>query len=284
VAIPLADDLAATRLQRRGVFLRSTTFWSHIRRIRHIVFDKTGTLTLKRSLLINPEALNGINDKTALALARLTNGSLHPVTRALPETLGHRGQQLLRENPPISIHETPGHGVEIDDGEHQWTLGRNDWKNTTQLSNSQDTVLSRYGVPMVRFSFRDALRPSAHASLAHLRKLGFSLYTLYGDQAQKVDAVAKLLDIPPQCAHGGLLPEEKADAVRSLDQRDTLYLGDGANDSLAFDAAYVTGPRPRARSSPCVHFRNVVQYLCYRAVFMQTHEPEIRSRVLDSRR
>src|SRR4051812_18250057 len=31
------------------------------------------------------------------------------------------------------------------------------------------------------------------------------------------------------------LPDEKADRVRSLDDRDTLYLGDGANDSLAFD-------------------------------------------------
>ena len=29
--------------------------------------------------------------------------------------------------------------------------------------------------------------------------------------------------------------------VRELDARDTLYLGDGANDSLAFDAAWISG-------------------------------------------
>ena len=29
--------------------------------------------------------------------------------------------------------------------------------------------------------------------------------------------------------------------MRALDRRDTLYLGDGANDSLAFNAALVTG-------------------------------------------
>jgi P-type Cu2+ transporter len=29
--------------------------------------------------------------------------------------------------------------------------------------------------------------------------------------------------------------------VEALDRQDTLYLGDGANDSLAFDAAHVTG-------------------------------------------
>jgi Cu2+-exporting ATPase len=47
--------------------------------------------------------------------------------------------------------------------------------------------------------------------------------------------------LPAAQAHGGLSPEEKAVRVRELDAQDTLYLGDGANDSLAFDAALVTG-------------------------------------------
>ena len=47
--------------------------------------------------------------------------------------------------------------------------------------------------------------------------------------------------MPESQTHGGLSPEEKASAVKKLDRQDTLYLGDGANDSLAFDAAFVTG-------------------------------------------
>src|SRR5262249_34147011 len=36
-------------------------------------------------------------------------------------------------------------------------------------------------------------------------------------------------------------PDQKCDWVRRMDTHDTLYLGDGANDSLAFDAAWCTG-------------------------------------------
>jgi Cu2+-exporting ATPase len=53
--------------------------------------------------------------------------------------------------------------------------------------------------------------------------------------------MAEALQLPAEQAHGGLSPEEKAVRVKTLDQQDTLYLGDGANDSLAFDAALVTG-------------------------------------------
>jgi Cu2+-exporting ATPase len=38
-----------------------------------------------------------------------------------------------------------------------------------------------------------------------------------------------------------MTPDEKADWVRQLDARDTLFIGDGANDSLAFNAAHCTG-------------------------------------------
>jgi Cu2+-exporting ATPase len=53
--------------------------------------------------------------------------------------------------------------------------------------------------------------------------------------------MAVALGLPENQAHGGLSPLEKAAAVMEMDRQDTLYLGDGANDSLAFDAAFVTG-------------------------------------------
>lgn len=45
-----------------------------------------------------------------------------------------------------------------------------------------------------------------------------------------------------------LLPEQKADWVKAHDAHDTLYIGDGANDSLAFDAASCTGSPVSGRS------------------------------------
>ena len=53
--------------------------------------------------------------------------------------------------------------------------------------------------------------------------------------------IAAELDIPPQNSHASLTPTEKEQVVRSLDRGDTLYIGDGMNDTLAFSAASCTG-------------------------------------------
>jgi Cu2+-exporting ATPase len=53
--------------------------------------------------------------------------------------------------------------------------------------------------------------------------------------------MADRLHLPRTQCFGELSPDEKAVQVQTLDARDTLYLGDGANDSLAFDRALLSG-------------------------------------------
>lgn len=248
VAIPLADDLAATKLQQLGVFLRSTTFWSRIRKVKHVIFDKTGTLTLERPVLVDPASIRDLSDDAALVLAQLTSGSLHPVSRSLLEHLGGRGQRLLKANAPQSVTETAGLGLALEHAGQQWSLGRPGWKNAGADAAPGSTVFCRNGEVVATFQFVDALRPSAISALKHLQRLHIRLHILSGDQAEKVKKIAALLSINDRDAHGGLLPEEKAVAVREIDHKNTLYLGDGANDSLAFDAAYVTGTPVTDRS------------------------------------
>ena len=77
--------------------------------------------------------------------------------------------------------------------------------------------------------------------LRRLERDGLSLHILSGDHPDKVRQMARALELPDDRALGGLSPEEKATRVATLDRHDSLYLGDGANDALAFDAALVTG-------------------------------------------
>jgi Cu2+-exporting ATPase len=77
--------------------------------------------------------------------------------------------------------------------------------------------------------------------LRHLEQKGLTIHMLSGDHPEKVQRLAEVLGLPSGQAHGGISPEGKAVAVAALDRQDTLYLGDGANDALAFDAALVTG-------------------------------------------
>ena len=231
VAVPLADEWAASRLARAGAFVRRASLWPRLRRVRHVVFDKTGTLTLERPLLVNRRAVETLDRPSALALARLTRGSLHPVCRTLLETLGNRGQQLLEGYGEVRVEEIPGTGVRcVSEGE-EWFLGK----------GAGGTLLRRGHQQMACFEFRDALRPAAARVIRALERRGLSIHILSGDAPEKVAGLAAALGLPAFRATGGLSPGEKAARVKMLDRQDTLYVGDGANDSLAFDAAFVTG-------------------------------------------
>ena len=85
--------------------------------------------------------------------------------------------------------------------------------------------------------FRESLRADAIAALAVLRQRNFRIVILSGDRPERVFAAAATLGVSPDDSHASLLPGQKEEIVRLLDRDDTLYLGDGANDSLAFNAA-----------------------------------------------
>jgi P-type Cu2+ transporter len=244
VSIPLADDLAAAVMERLGVFTRTATLWPRLRRIKRVVFDKTGTLTLERPILENPDTVAELTDEEALALARMTHGSLHPIARSLLEALGTRGQKLLSESDVLPSQEFAGLGVSMEAKGTTWSLGRAGWSGSGTVATAAQAAgseLRKNGELIAAFRFSESLRPGAIAMLRRLEKSGLSIHLLSGDHPFKVEKMAHALGLPADQAHGGLSPEEKAAAVEKMDHQDTLYLGDGANDSLAFDAAFVTG-------------------------------------------
>lgn len=242
VALPLADELVNSRLERAGVFVREPLLWSKLRFIKTIIFDKTGTLTLERPVLANPEAVTSLGEDARTALAQLTDAALHPVSRSLLEALGGKGQRLLRERPKPEIRDVPGMGRIFENGTGKWSLGRPGWAaGNPEPEARHDAELCHRGQTVARFRFEESLRPDAVEALDALRKTGRRLVILSGDCSGKVSATAAQLGIAPADAHSALQPAEKEAIVRELDNRDTLYLGDGANDSLAFDAAWVTG-------------------------------------------
>jgi Cu2+-exporting ATPase len=241
VALPLADELAGSRMERAGVFIREPQLWSRLRQIRTIIFDKTGTLTLERPVLANPESITSLDSDLRLALARLTNGSLHPVSRTLLESLGKTGMEQLRNAASVEIRDVPGMGRYFENENGKWSLGRPGWQSAETASASpHDAELCHNGIPVACFRFEESLRPDAVETLRQLKR-DKRIVILSGDRPEKVAATAALLGLDPADAHASLQPTEKEEIVRSLDHGDTLYLGDGANDSLAFNAAFATG-------------------------------------------
>ncbi len=245
LAFPLTDELAAAALRRAGVFVREGDLWPRLARIRKVIFDKTGTLTLETPVLVEPAVLTLLAPVARNALAALVRDNAHPVSVSLHE-------QLLALNLPFDhastgeITEVPGFGLVLRNGNGCWTLGRPGWRggSTSQADQSpegHDTEFACDGVVLARFRFIDAVRPDAAAEVAALRARGLDAYILSGDRSEKVNQMTTQLGLPVVNGIAGATPEEKAAWVDKLDRRDTLMLGDGANDSLAFDRAFVRG-------------------------------------------
>lgn len=243
VSLPMADEVAGSTMEKMGVFIRQPLLWARLRRVKTVIFDKTGTLTLERPVLVNPDAIRSLDTAARLALARLANDSLHPVSRSLLEALGGEGQRMLLEDAPLTVTDVPGCGRFYHADGVEWSLGKPGWRSSAAAGNfsNHDAELCRDGERVSHFVFRESLRADAIAALTLLKERNFRLVILSGDREEKVISAASALGVAPADAHASLLPGRKEEIVRELDRQDTLYLGDGANDSLAFNAAWTTG-------------------------------------------
>jgi Cu2+-exporting ATPase len=249
LAFPLADEMATVALRRRGVFVRNGGLWTKLSRVRHVVFDKTGTLTLETPVLKNPEALRGLEPDARAALHALVRDNPHPLSQALLESV------LAEGTPePLSgeVRETVGSGVEMG----EWSLGRAGWRTRRQaeVDHRLDdkpaevgaTVLARAGMSVAEFEFADTVRADARTEVAALRRRGLRVQILSGDRQEKVTALAAELGLAAECGIGELSPQEKAAWFTDARAEAALMVGDGANDSLAFDRAL-------CRGTPVIH-------------------------------
>jgi len=234
VALPLLDDVAAARLQPFGIYLREHTLWQRLLRVKNVLFDKTGTVTLEHLALADPGALDHLAEEPRRVLLGLCGISLHPVAACLREALLSAG---IEPCPVPGAREVVGMGLEWESPRGLWRFGRASWAG----GSDGKTTFSLDGVPLAELAFNEELRPDAAGQIANLSRRGLGIRLLSGDEPARVARTAEALGLAPEHALGGLTPDDKARLVSERWSRDALMLGDGANDSLAFDAALCRG-------------------------------------------
>jgi Cu2+-exporting ATPase len=232
VALPLAEEVATARARRAGVLVREPGVWERLPNVDTVVFDKTGTLTLETLALKNPEVLTALSAEHRAVLMAMVNDNMHPVASCLREHL-----MATNAGDTAETTEHIGLGVEhVRDG-HTYRLGRSGWAADGQ----GDCVFACDGACLAAFFLGDELREDAGEEFSTLRRSGYDLHILSGDNSRKVATMAARLEVPGDHAHGALSPDEKAARLREIGPHRTLMIGDGANDSLAFNTSLCTG-------------------------------------------
>ena len=242
LAAPVAQVVAAGRLFKRGIFLRSGDALERLAEIDHVAFDKTGTLTIGVPELMEVSvtgASNGLNDAESMTAineaAKLARASHHPLSRAIAKTAG-LGPILA------DVSETPGKGLKAIVGGEEWCLGSAEWVGLNKASDYIGPALyfKRGDDPVIVFAFEDVPLDSACETLRELGALGISSEIISGDRAASVAALADTLGMENWKAE--CTPKTKVvrlEALRSAGHH-TLMVGDGLNDTGALSLAHAS--------------------------------------------
>jgi Cu+-exporting ATPase len=238
-----------------------------------VVFDKTGTLTQGKptlqALVVSPtgaeseagaenqgESQNPNQAQTqALSIAAsLQAASEHPLARAV---LQAAAQQSMAFAQAEQVAAVPGMGLAGVVNGQRWCLGSVRWGASQGVDVSpwqaQVEAHQRQGhsvsllwpeggaapVALALLAFGDAIKPGARADLDALRARGLQLRMLSGDSPVTAQAVAAQLGFAPQEVQAGMLPGDKAQAVRDWHGQGHVvaFVGDGINDAPALVAA-----------------------------------------------
>jgi Cd2+/Zn2+-exporting ATPase len=243
--VTIVSGLAAAA--RRGILIKGGIYLEEARKLKAIALDKTGTITEGKPRLVDWSVVDGSTDAaTAEHLAAVLAGhSDHPVSRAIAAGLkpnsieAHNFTALAGRGVQAEVN-----GVVYALGNHRLIEERNQCSSDLEarLRKHEEagrtvTLLATPERVIALFAVADTIKPSSREAVASLRALGITPVMLTGDNQATATAVAREAGIDQ--AHGNLLPEDKLEAIRTL-QREwgpTAMIGDGINDAPALAQA-----------------------------------------------
>jgi heavy metal translocating P-type ATPase len=235
---------------RHGVLVKSAVVMEQLGSTTVVAFDKTGTLTEGTPRLAEIRVLPHakLTDNQVLALAAAAeNLSEHPLARAVVAAAHEAGLPLARADGFTAV---PGRGVtarvagrlvEIGSPGHLLPASHQAGGAVADLEDSGQTaaVVRVDGTPVALLGIADRTRPAAAAAVPRITAVtGTAPVLLTGDNARAARRLAGQVGI--RDVRAGLLPQDKASAVRQLEAGGHLVLlaGDGINDAPALAAAH----------------------------------------------
>ena len=245
LATPLAFSAAIGQAARAGFLIKGADVLEKLCRPGRMWLDKTGTLTEGRAAL-----LVWWGDPAARTLAAAAEAhSSHPLARALVAAVGPTPDW------PVTIAETQGGGIEGSVAGRAVVLGSPGFveARTGAIPPSFDRLareLSADGLTPVLVAvdgavvavagFGDPLREDAPAALERVRRRGWRVGILSGDDPVVARSIGRRLGLGPEDCRGGVSPEGKLRAVEDGTAGGSVVMvGDGVNDAAALAGATV---------------------------------------------
>ncbi|AFK19525.2 copper-translocating P-type ATPase [Haloferax mediterranei ATCC 33500] len=268
LATPAATMVGTAIGAQNGVLFKGGDILERVKDVETVVFDKTGTLTKGEMTLTDVVAISPAADGSGVVTtgedetldedavlryaASAERNSEHPLARAIVDGAENRGIDLV---DPDDFENVPGHGIRATVDGVTVLVGNRKLLSEDGINPepAEDTLrdLEDDGKTAMLVAVdgelagvvadADEVKESAAEAVTALRERGVSVHMITGDNERTARAVAERVGISPDNVSAGVLPEDKADAVESLqaDGTKVMMVGDGVNDAPALAAAFV---------------------------------------------
>lgn len=244
LATPTALMVGTGRAAKLGVLIKNGEALEAVNGIKTVVFDKTGTITVGKPQVTD---VVGAEDTLAVAAA-LEDASEHPLALAIVQKAREAG---LPVEPVTDFNNVAGEGVTARLAGQVIRVGSArlmaDLAYPAELQareralqdEAKTVVLVARGDAVIGLlAIQDVPKPSSKRAIEELKARGLKTVMLTGDNQRVAQAIGDQVGIDQVIA--GVLPNEKADHVRALEQGGPVaFVGDGINDAPALTSATV---------------------------------------------
>ncbi|MDQ1322543.1 MAG: cation-transporting P-type ATPase [Actinomycetota bacterium] len=241
ISVPVTVVAAIGAASKLGALVKGGAALEGLGKIRGVALDKTGTLTANRPAVIDVATTNGATPEQVLDVAAaLEARSEHPLAAAILAA----ADDVI---PATDVEAVTGAGLTGRRDGHTLRLGRPGWLDPgplagdvtrMQQAGATAVLVEDNGQVIGAIAVRDELRPEAAEVVARLRRDGYHVAMLTGDN--QATAAALAADVGIEAVHAELRPEDKARLIEQLRaQRPTAMVGDGVNDAPALATADV---------------------------------------------
>lgn len=246
LATPLAFTVAIGRASHVGILVRGGDAFETLAGHGVLYLDKTGTVTEGRNTLVEWE---GPVETCDLVLA-LEARSNHPIAAGFRDAWG-MGSGMKAE----AVTEVAGGGIEGRVGGRTVTVGspafvcarcdstvpgRSSTTHSFEGAALSPVWIAIDGAVVSRAWFGDPLREGAREAIERLRRRGWRVRLLSGDDRSVVRSVGCRLGIAEDDCIAEMSPEAKLHEIeRAASAGPTVMVGDGFNDAAAIAGATV---------------------------------------------
>jgi len=227
LSIPLTYFAGIGKSASMGVLFKGSNYLDTMSKISDVYLDKTGTITHGNFVVSDYTDLN-----TLLLAASVEKYSNHPIANAILEA---NKEELVELN---DIEEIAGCGIKSSYEGKIVLVGNarlmKEYNVDFEKQDASETVVfvSYNGLYMGRILISDQIKESSKGAIERLLSEGINVTMLTGDNDKIASKVAKeVCDISYKA---NLLPQNKSEYVTNLkSEGNTLFVGDGINDSIA---------------------------------------------------